>query len=283
MKPSKKDNRAFPLKLHFLFAWIALITYLFVSAPAPLPDSTDKYIGATISSAQLFELLQQENNIIRKLWTKEILGDGKKQGLKFSENWHEAGVEAGPLPALFLREIALRLEKSPIPLSLFLGSDAPINQANAFDAVQSEKFETIKKDRRPQFFYAADIERHIGMFPDIASVKPCVQCHNDHKDSPKTDWKLMDVMGATTWLYPKESLDITEALAVLSIVRQKFREVYEAYLTKVKGFSNPPEIAEKWPHEGYFLPTTEVFMNAFETESSKPTLHTLFQIVNHEA
>ncbi len=278
----KKDDKPFSLKRHFLWAWIALIVYLFASAPPPLPDGAQEKPGERISSDRLFQLLQQENNIIRKLWTKEIVGAGKKQGLKFSEDWREADVEAGPLPALFLRETATELEKSPIPLSLFLGSDAPINQANAFDALQDEKFQLIKKDRIPQFFYAADIDRYIGMFPDIASVKPCINCHNDHKDSPKTDWKLLDVMGATTWLYPKESVDMTETLTVLSVLREKLKTVYASYLRKAKGFSNPPHIGDKWPRDGYFLPTTEVFMNVFETESSKTTLNTLFKVVHHE-
>lgn len=280
MTPSKRGTKTFPLRLHFLLGWVALIVYLFVSAPAPLSEDTQKQSGKQITTDRLFELLQQENNIIRKLWTKEILGAGKKHGLKFSEDWKESDVEAGPLPALFLREIASRLEKSPIPLSLFLGSDAPINKANVFEGEQSERFQIIKKNREAQFFYAVDIERHIGMFPDIASVSPCVTCHNDHKDSPKTDWKLLDIMGATTWLYPKNTVDMTEALAVLSVLREKFREVYEAYLTKVSDFSNPPQIAEKWPREGYFLPTTDVFMSAFEEEASTTTLRSLFQIAS---
>lgn len=26
----------------------------------------------------------------------------------------------------------------------------------------------------------------VGMFPDFASAGPCVSCHNEHDDSPKT-------------------------------------------------------------------------------------------------
>ncbi len=263
-------------------AWIALIVYLFASAPTPLQDDAQEKDGKYIPINQLFVLLQEENNIIRKLWTKEILGAGKKQGLKFNEDWRESDVEAGPLPALFLRKIASRLEKNAVPLSLFLGSDAPINKANAFDAEQSEKFKHIKKNREAQFFYAADIARYIGMFPDIASVSACITCHNEHKDSPKTDWKLLDVMGATTWLYPKDTVKLTEALMIISVLREQFKETYAAYLSKVQGFSNPPQISKKWPREGYFLPTTEIFMDVFEKEASKMTLQSLFQMTKHE-
>ena len=48
------------------------------------------------------------------------------------------------------------------------------------------------------------------MFPDLASVKPCVTCHNQHPDTPKADWVLGDVMGATTWSYPKANVTMDE-------------------------------------------------------------------------
>lgn len=280
MNPSKKKTSHFPLKLHFLFAWAALLIYLFVTAPVPLPDREEGPKGRQISINQLFELLQQENDVVRKLWTKEIVGAGQKQGLKFREDWKETGVEAGPLPALFLRETASRLEKNPVPLSLFLGSDAPINKANAFDVVQDQKFQIIKKERLPQFFYSADIERYTGMFPDIASVDPCIKCHNEHPDTPKKDWALLDVMGATTWLYPAASVSLEEALSIIAVLRAQFRDVYEAYLEKTRTFSEPPLISDQWPSEGYFLPTSEVFMSAVEEASSKTTLRSLFKILN---
>lgn len=280
MNPLKKKTSRFPLKLHFLLGWAALVVYLFVSAPVPLPDGEERSKERQIPINQLFELLQQENDMVRKLWTKEIVGAGQKQGLKFREDWKETGVEAGPLPALFLRETASRLEKEPIPLSLFLGSDAPINKANAFDAIQEQKFQIIKKERLPQFFYSADIERYTGMFPDIASVEPCVKCHNEHPDTPKKDWVLLDVMGATTWLYPAESVSLEEALSIIAVLRAQFKDVYETYLEKTKTFSDPPLISEQWPREGYFLPTSEEFMDAVEEASSKTTLRSLFKILN---
>jgi len=55
----------------------------------------------------------------RAIWTKEIVGEGKKAGLKFDEHWRDADLEAGPLPALFLRETAKSMERSPLRLSLF--------------------------------------------------------------------------------------------------------------------------------------------------------------------
>ncbi len=282
MKPKNKKNNNFSYKVYILLAWVALIVYLFVSAPPPLPETTPGTEGKRISSFQLFELVQQENAIVRKIWTKEIVGAGKKQGLKFDEDWKDKEVKAGPLPALFLRATASGLEANPIPLSLFLGSDAPINQANEFDPEQNKRFQEIKKTRLPQFFYSEDIARYTGMFPDIAAVKPCVTCHNDHKESPKDDWELLDVMGATTWLYPDEYLSLEEAIGVIEVLRTQFKSVYESYLEKTEAFSSPPEVGKKWPREGYYLPSAEVFMSAFEQEASSKTMRSLFNILKKD-
>ena len=34
-----------------------------------------------------------------------------------------------------------------------------------------------------------------AVYPDKAVAEACVSCHNHHKDTPKRDFKLDDVMG----------------------------------------------------------------------------------------
>ncbi len=34
-----------------------------------------------------------------------------------------------------------------------------------------------------------------AVYPDFAISDACVDCHNDHKDSPRTDIELGDVIG----------------------------------------------------------------------------------------
>ncbi|HYE36301.1 hypothetical protein [Methylocaldum sp.] len=124
----------------------ALIVYLFVSAPPPLPEKPDS--GSSIPIEQVFAIVEAENDAIRILWTEEIVGKGKAAGLKFDEHWRDENVDAGPLPALFLRETATSLEKGPVRLSLFLGSDFPLNPANRFQGLQMDKFALISTPRR---------------------------------------------------------------------------------------------------------------------------------------
>ncbi|MGQ0792710.1 MAG: c-type heme family protein [Deltaproteobacteria bacterium] len=254
---------------------IAAIVYLFAEAPAPLPDG--EAVGEKIPIEMVFAIAQAQNAAVRALWTKEIVGEGQKAGFKFNEDWREAGVEAGPLPALFLRATAASLEKNPVRLSLFLGSDFPINQSNAFTGSQLKPFEGIRKDGTPQFFYSEDTRLYTGMFSDLAQVEPCVTCHNEHKDSPKKDWKIGDVMGATTWLYPKAMVSSDELLVILAAIEAGFREAYSEYLEKAKTFSAPPEIGNKWPRDGYFLPSADAFIQEARARYSPGTLASLLK------
>lgn len=254
-------------------ALVALIVYLFVSAPPPLPEQSAA--SASIDVEQVFRLVEAENDAARALWTREIVGAGQKAGLQFNEDWREAGEEAGPLPALFLRETARNLEKDPVPLSLFLGSDAPINPANRFEGLQQDAFAAIRRGGAPQFFTMPDTGLHTAMFPDAAVTEACVDCHNEHEDSPRNDWKLDDVMGATTWAYPTQRLTAEEMLGVLTALRKAFRDSYQAYLDKVATFRNPPEIGARWPREGYYLPSADAFMSELGNRTAVTSLDAL--------
>jgi hypothetical protein len=267
-------NRDFVLLL--VAGLAALAVYLFVSAPPPLAEKGPEP-GARMPVESLLAMAQGENAVMRKLWTEEIVGEGKKRGLAFNERWKETGVAAGPLPALFLRETALRLEKTPARLSLFLGSDAPINAANRFDEDQARRFAALKATGKPQFFFSPDVDRRTALFPDVAVAKACVECHNAHPKSPKRDWKPGDVMGATTWLYPDETVAHDEAVRVLGSLRKCMRDTYAAYLKKAAGFRKPPVVGDRWPRDGLFLPSVDVFMAEFERRASPATVRALIE------
>lgn len=253
----------------------AIVVYLFVEAPMAIPDGK-QVKGEEIPVEVMFKIVAEENNRARKLWTGEIVGSKKVSGLKFDEDWREEHIEAGPLPALFLREVAKRLEKSPVKLSLFLGSDFPISTANKFEGTQAEAFKKLRTGGEPQYFYASDIKRHTAMFADYGNVQPCISCHNDHKDSPKTDWELDDIMGATTWAYPDEVLSRDELVEIIATLRNAFAQTYISYLDKTQSFVNAPEIGKHWPKEGgYTLPTASLFMERFSNDASHNTVRLL--------
>lgn len=260
-------------------ALLCAAIYLFVSAPPPLPDADSSQQGATIHVRELLDMCAEENAAARKLYTQDIVARGAAVGLDYRENWKEPGVDAGPLPALFLRETARAVERGPLRLGLFLGSEYPISAVNRFSGTQAKVFRELLTTRHPQYFFAQDTKRHVAMYPDVALAAACVDCHNEHADTPKRDWKVGDVMGATTFTYPKERVPVSEAVRVLAAFRAGVRSAYEGYLHKARSFRRPPEIGNKWPTHGYYLPTAEVFMDELASQSSKPTVARLLRSV----
>lgn len=258
-------------------ALVAIAIYLFATAPAPLPAQAGaRPAGATISVARLFDILNNENRVARASWTADIVGAGKPVGLRFAEDWRESAVEAGPLPALFLRETAGYLEKHAGGLSLFLGSTYPINAANRFAGSQVAHAQALEATGEPQYFYEPSLGRHTAMFADVAVADACVTCHNEHAESPKHDWKRGDTMGATTWMYPEAEVSVDTALRLVGILRAGFRATYQRYLDKTATFAEPPVIGAQWPRDGRFLPTADAFMDEHARRAA-PTLEALIR------
>ena len=251
-----------------------LSIYLFVEAPTPMINE-EKTKGEKIHVHALFKIVAEENNKARKQWTKHIVVNGIKVGLKFGEDWRESNVDKGPLPALFLRETASHLEKSPVPLSLFLGSDFPISTSNKFKGQQAVFFEAMRVSGKNQFFYDSDVNRYTAMFPDSVVVQVCADCNNEHKDTPKKDWKMHDIMGATTWAYPHEYVTRDDLVIVIKELRKAFKKSYLSYIEKTKSFVKQPLVGSKWPEDGYYLPQAKVFMSRLENSSAVDTLSML--------
>ena len=108
--------------LKFLFVGLGvlkLLTSCGGNASSAIPEELDDTAAAStkaFSVSEVLEMVAYENDVTRTLYTKAIVGAGKKQGLKFDENWQDDEVEAGPLPALFLRGISADIRKSPVCL-----------------------------------------------------------------------------------------------------------------------------------------------------------------------
>ena len=251
---------------------VILGIYLFASAPPPLQNEAEVSASDHIPIDRVLETIAAENDAVRMLYTREIVGKGKTAGLAFDEFWRKEEIQAGPLPALFLREAAGSVQRTDVPLGLFLGSDYPISSANRFQGHQATVFEKVKETREAVIFFDDASQMHTAMFPDLASAQPCVSCHNEHEESPKTDWVLNDVMGATTWTYPRGSVNMEEYLEIIATVRAGFRHAYSEYLVEAAAFTDPPDIGERWPSEGYYLPSADVFMEEFARRASAPSI-----------
>ena len=119
---------------------------------------------------------------------------------------HFADEKALPLPAQMFRMGAEAAAEKTAKFSYSLLSLTPINKQNAARTDAERKGMKAVAENNLQNFYG---EEQLGkkryftaVYPDIAVAEACVKCHNDHKDSPRHDFKLGDVMGAVVIRIP---------------------------------------------------------------------------------
>ncbi|HYX32442.1 MAG TPA: DUF3365 domain-containing protein [Oligoflexus sp.] len=121
--------------------------------------------------------------------------------IKASEQWKD---EKGtlPLPAQMLRMGSEHFAKNNKGISYSLLSTFPINKQNSAKTESEKKgLLAVAQDPTKNYYDCETLGKKsyfTAIYADVAVSKSCVSCHNKHKDSPKKDFKLNDVMGGVT-------------------------------------------------------------------------------------
>lgn len=148
-----------------------------------------------MSAKDAADLLHAYADISRTNYTASVVARAHKSGCsKSSEQWAED--KGLPLPAQFTRMTAAAVSKAG-KFTYSLQSEWPINKQNA--AKTPFEKEGIKITLLGKNHYGTEIlggkKYFSAAYPDVATNAACTGCHNEHGDSPKKDFKLMDVMG----------------------------------------------------------------------------------------
>jgi len=83
--------------------------------------------------------------------------------------------------------------------------------------------------------------------------------------------------------YPKGGVTLEEATQIVASLRSGIGAAYDGYLAKVRTFEKVPEIGERWPREGYFVPTRAAFLREHERRASPATMDRLLHIFDEPA
>lgn len=126
--------------------------------------------------------------------------------LAASEQWKS---EHGtlPLPAQMFRMGSEHVAKQGSGLSYVLLSKWPVNKQNqARTAVEIEGLEQVAASPEKAPFYGTEElggKRYFtAVYADVAVAPACVDCHNEHPDSPRRDFEVGDVMGGVVIRIP---------------------------------------------------------------------------------
>ncbi|WP_269522353.1 Tll0287-like domain-containing protein [Coraliomargarita parva] len=154
----------------------------------------------------LHMVLENDRTVYTKNVVNRLVKDEKV--IKASEHWTED--KALPLPAQMFRMGAELTAEKEAWFSYSLQSLWPINKSNAAGQtdVEKEGLEFIAENGGSAPYYGQETlggkEYFTAVYADVAVAPVCVSCHNNHKDSPKTDFELGDVMGGVVIRIPMD-------------------------------------------------------------------------------
>jgi len=153
----------------------------------------------------LFKVMEAD----RTVYTKLIIGRlaKKEKVIKASEHWKDE--KALVLPAQMFRYGAERVAEKTSDFSYSLLSLWPVNKQNKPKTdVEKAGLKFIAENPGKNFYADEELggqKYFTAVYPDIAVAGACISCHNEHKDSPRTDFKLGEVMGGVVIRIPFKS------------------------------------------------------------------------------
>lgn len=155
------------------------------------------------------DLLHTVMDSDRTVYTRMIVNRLAVQEKVIGASEHFVDEKALVLPAQMFRFGAEMVGEKTDEFTYSLLSLWPINKQNAPATALEEEGLQYVVDNPGENFYG---EEELGgetyftaVYADVAVAEACYACHNDHKDSPKTDFEAGDVMGGVVIRIPMDS------------------------------------------------------------------------------
>lgn len=142
----------------------------------------------------------------RTVYTRMIVNRLAVEEKVITASEHFTDEKALVLPAQMFRFGAEMVAEETDAFSYSLLSLWPINKQNApTTPMEKEGLEYIAANPGENFYGTEELggtEYYTAVYPDISVAEACSSCHNEHKDSPRTDFKGGDVMGGVVIRIP---------------------------------------------------------------------------------
>ena len=155
----------------------------------------------TMSDA-LFSVMEADRTVYTRLIVNRLVKEDKV--IKASEHWKDD--KALVLPAQMFRYGSERVAEKGADFSYSLLSLWPVNAQNKPTTDVEKTGLKYIADNPGKNFYSeetlGDKKYFTAIYPDIAVAPACISCHNGHKDSPRDDFKMGEVMGGVVIRIP---------------------------------------------------------------------------------
>jgi hypothetical protein len=192
--------------MHRVFSRLAIMATITALA-VPIASAVDKNaLGpASVPARVVADLLHAVIMAHRNFYTIHIVNPLLQEGIvDVSEDWRAK--HALPLPVQLLQETSEMAELASRGIHYHLISQWPINKANApVTEFERRGLEAVQADpTQPYFstFVGASGRRFGTVYADLAVTRVCIDCHNTHSNSPRSDFNVGDVMGGLVISFP---------------------------------------------------------------------------------
>jgi hypothetical protein len=162
----------------------------------------------SVTAKQMADALHMVLESDRTTYTRKVVNrlQNEEKVIKASEHWQDE--KALPLPAQMFRMGSEMVSEKGAKWSYTLQSIWPINKQNA-PKTEAEKagLQYINDNPGKNYYANEDLggkQYFTAVYPDVAIAQACIKCHNEHKDTPKTDFKMGDVMGGVVIRIPSD-------------------------------------------------------------------------------
>jgi hypothetical protein len=160
-------------------------------------------VDPQLMADSLFAVMASDRANYTKLIIKRLGAKGKF--IKPDEHWED--LENGaPLPAQMFRFGAEAVAERTDAFTYSLQSLWPVNKQNGPRTDVEKAGLQFISDNPGKNYYGEEelggVTYYTAIYPDVAVATPCVDCHNEHKDSPRTDFKIGDTMGGVVIRIP---------------------------------------------------------------------------------
>lgn len=199
------------MKLKSKASLLALGTTALLGASAmSVADDANKPMISPKTMADALHLVMDSD---RAIYTKKIVNRLTKKDKVIKASEHFEDDKALVLPAQMFRFgselVAKRAEKlDDVNFSYSLQSIWPVNKQNAPKTDAEKTGLKFVADNKGKNYYTTEtlggIKYFTAVYADTAVAPVCASCHNDHKDSPRRDFKIGDVMGGVVIRIPME-------------------------------------------------------------------------------
>jgi serine/threonine protein kinase len=199
-----KRLRRWCLRYPLPAALLAVVTTCLVVGLWYLSHLTDQLVrsAALESVAQQADVLREVNDSY-----SDVVRRAQAGGLTVKHNY-EDNPTAIPIPATFTIELGQQIsEREGGGVQVRLYSDYPFRSrrnGGARDDFEREAWRRLQEDPALPVYRFEDYQGRPALRYATARQmrQACVDCHNSHPDSPKTDWRVGDVRGVVEIIRP---------------------------------------------------------------------------------